>query len=346
MNDRDFEGGGRAAAPAGSDAPNPAAPNGVPPCDRERDPGTKARIGEQIRRERRAVLLVNSRSRRGKRFYRDTKRLLESRGISLDPKYSSLQTRNLSRVIADAIADGHRLIVIGGGDGTIASMLHHFVYCDAVLAILPLGTANSFARTLGIPLDLEPAVDVIVSGKVVDVDLGRIGQHYFSTVASVGLAARIARNMPVRLKKWLGRFAYPVVALAQLRRFGAFRCTVVANGRSTTVDALEVRIANGAYQGGVAVVQEASTESRDLVAHITTGRDVGKLLKVWLRLTAGVGVSSRDVQSVRSERFVVDAAPRQYVSVDGEAFIQTPFEACVAKQALLVMVPKDTRELE
>ena len=306
----------------------------------------KAQLEADLRKERRAVLLVNRRSRRGRKFYSAAKQLLENRGITIDPQYSSLEASDLPKLIASALAEGHRFIIVGGGDGTLAAALRHFAYRDVVLGILPLGTANSFARTLGIPVDLESAVDVLASGKVVDVDLGRIGEQYFSTAAAVGLAARIARHMPPRLKKWLGRLAYPVVALAQLRRYGAFRCTISANGSQTTLDALEVRVANGAYQGGLAVAHGASAESRDLVVQVTTGRSIRKLLSVWLRLAAGVRPEPDELQTFRSTRFYIDAVPRQHVSVDGDAFIQTPFEVSVADQALLVMVPRDTRELE
>ena len=306
----------------------------------------KAQLERDIKAVRRAVLLVNRRSRRGNQLYGDAKRLLEASGIELDPKYSSLAASRLSSLVADAIADGHRLIIVGGGDGTLSRVLPQFVHRDVALGILPLGTANSFARTLGIPLDMESAANVITSGKVVDVDVGRIGDAYFCTAASVGLAARIARHMPPRLKKWLGRMAYPLVALAQLRRFGAFRCTVTANGERMDVDALEVRVANAAHTGGVAVAREASAESRDLVAHVTTGRSIRKLLGVWLRLTAGVRPHPDEVRTIRSRRFAIDAVPAQHVAIDGEAFIKTPFEVSVAEQALFVMVPNDKHDLE
>jgi YegS/Rv2252/BmrU family lipid kinase len=311
--------------------------------DREQ---VKARLERDIKAARRAVLLVNRRSRRGKRLYRDAKRLLEARGIEVVPRYSALTATRISSLIARAVADGHRLILVGGGDGTLSNVLPQFVYRNVALGILPLGTANSFARSLGIPLEIEAAVNVAISGKLVDVDVGHIGEAYFCTVASVGLAARIARHMPRGLKKWLGRMAYPIVALAQLRRFGAFRCTVTANGESISVDALEVRVANEAYQGGIAAVPDASAESRDLVAHITTGRSVHKLLSAWLRLTAGVPPDTNHLTVIRSSRFTIDAQPRQYVAIDGEAFIHTPFEVRVAPQALLVMVPQDNYELK
>lgn len=305
----------------------------------------KALIDEKIKARRRAVLVVNKHSRRGKELHAEAKRLLEGRGIELDDRFSSPHQRDVCGGIPDAIKAGHRLIIVGGGDGTLSAAFSHIAKTEAVLGILPCGTANSFARSLGIPVDLDAAIDVIVSGKVVDVDLGRVGEHYFSTVASVGLAAKIARHMPRLLKKYLGRLAYPVVAIAQLRRFGAFQCTIVAPGQRHVVSALEVRVANAPYQGGVAVAKEADAESRDLVVKVTTGRSIGKLIRVWLRTTAGLSVDPEDVMVLRADRFSIDASPRQYVSVDGEAYIRTPFEACVAKQALLVMVPVDNREL-
>jgi YegS/Rv2252/BmrU family lipid kinase len=306
----------------------------------------KLRLEQEIKSRRRAVLLVNRRSRRGEQFYSDAKRLLESRGVMLDPQVPSPKASALPGLVSDAVEHGHRFIIVGGGDGTLAPVLGQLAYGNVVLGILPLGTANSFARSLGIPMDLESAVDVLVSGKVVDVDLGRIDDHYFATAASVGLAAKIARHMPPRLKKWLGRFAYPLVALVQLRRHGAFRCTIRSEQGEQTLSALEVRVANSPYQGGVAITQEASEESRDLVVQVTTGRSVRKLLRVWLRLTAGARPEPSDVQTFRGTKFFIDALPKQHVSVDGDAIGRTPFNAAVAQQALLVMVPRDQQDLE
>lgn len=309
------------------------------------EPARKALIEDEIRKRRRAVLVVNKRSRRGKELHARAQRLFESRGIELDDRFSSRDSSDVCAGIPEAIEAGHRLIIVGGGDGTLSAAFSHIAKTQAVLGILPCGTANSFARSLGIPVDLDAAIEVIVAGKVVDVDLGRVGDRYFSTVASVGLAAKIARHMPRDLKKYLGRLAYPIVAVAQLRRYGAFKCTIVASGEETVVSALEVRVANAPYQGGVAVAKEAGAESRDLVVKVTTGRSISKLIRVWLRTTAGLPVDPEDVMVLRAERFSIDASPSQYVSVDGEAYIRTPFEASVAKQALLVLVPPDNRKL-
>jgi diacylglycerol kinase family enzyme len=57
------------------------------------------------------------------------------------------------------------MVILGGGDGTLSKNVDHFLGSDTILAVLPLGTANSFARTLGIPLDLGGAIDMIANGR-------------------------------------------------------------------------------------------------------------------------------------------------------------------------------------
>jgi len=117
-------------------------------------------------------------------------------------------------------------VIVGGGDGTISSIVDYFAHQDVVLGILPLGTGNSFARTLGIPLTLEGAVDVIVHGKVADIDLGKVDQDYFANIASIGFSAEVARNSSNRLKKLLGPLAYGLVAVREFVRHRSFSCTL------------------------------------------------------------------------------------------------------------------------
>jgi hypothetical protein len=79
---------------------------------------------------------------------------------------------------------------------------------------------------------------------------------------------------------------------------------------------------------------------------VTTGRSIRRLLSSWLRLTAGLGPDPDHTLTYRSKSMLIDALPRQYVSVDGEAFISTPFQVDVAQQALLVMVSRLNHQLQ
>ena len=111
-------------------------------------------------------------------------------------------------MVREEMTKGRKFIILGGGDGSISSVVDHLAYASVVFGLLPLGTANSFARTLGIPLDLKGAIDVLVNGKVADVDLAKINEDYFANGSSIGMPAIVGRATPHSLKKWLGRGAY------------------------------------------------------------------------------------------------------------------------------------------
>src|SRR5699024_2395493 len=99
------------------------------------------------------------------------------------------------------------LLVLGGGDGTVSSVVDHLADELPVLGLLPLGTANDFARTLQIPTDLRRACEVIAGHRVVDVDLGLAEDNYFVNVASAGLSVAVTQGLSSRLKRRVGALA-------------------------------------------------------------------------------------------------------------------------------------------
>jgi diacylglycerol kinase family enzyme len=147
----------------------------ITPQDRESSDrrSEKDAIERDLRESRRAVLVVNTRSRRGAAIYSEAKTRLVQAGFVLDCAYPVPDPERLPGIVRE-IAKRRRFIIVGGGDGTISSVAPHCCYAGVALGLLPLGTANGFARALGIPLDLEGAIDVLVNGKLADVDLGRI----------------------------------------------------------------------------------------------------------------------------------------------------------------------------
>jgi YegS/Rv2252/BmrU family lipid kinase len=318
-----------------------AAPHGDPDRSSAGRVRRKAMLDEAIRAERGAVLVVNTKSRSGRDLYSEAKRLLTREGLRLEAAYPVRDPARLPEIVQAAITQGHKLIVVGGGDGTISSVVGHFAYRDAVLGILPLGTANSFARALGIPLDLAGAAAVLTGGgKVADVDLGRINGDYFANTAAIGLPARVGRAMPPGLKRWFGKAAYILTGAALFARHKPFRVVLTERRREIARidDALDILIANGPYQGGVKLADEASPESRDLVIRIVKGARKINLLRAWL-----CPASSRAADFTRLARasdVTIETEPPHYVSIDGEIVARTPVRVTVARQALLLMAPR------
>jgi diacylglycerol kinase (ATP) len=158
---------------------------------------------------RRATLVVNAGSRSGEQAFSQASELLRSFGVPIEEAYALHDPSRLPETVQRAVTEGSDLIVVGGGDGSVSSVVDFLVESEAVLGLLPLGTANDFARTLGIPTNLESACETIAHGEVVDVDLGLAGDDYFVNVASVGLGVEATRALSSALKRRAGALAIP-----------------------------------------------------------------------------------------------------------------------------------------
>ena len=100
---------------------------------------------------------------------------------------------------------GADLIAVGGGDGTLSEATHQLAHRDVCLGVLPLGTTNNFARSLGLPLHLPAALHILTEGKVADVDLGHVAGRHFANLTSLGLSVQVAQHVPHQLKRiWVG----------------------------------------------------------------------------------------------------------------------------------------------
>ena len=143
-----------------------------------------------------------------------------------------------------------------------------------MFAFLPLGTANSFARTLGIPLDLDGAVDVIAKGEARRIDVGCIDGDYFLNAAAIGLSPMSRGNGAARAQAQAR-----AARLSRLGRVVGGRNSALSASSWTTASArdrmwaTEVRIANGRFHGGLELVENADLDSGEIVVQAVTGRE-------------------------------------------------------------------------
>lgn len=287
---------------------------------------------------RQAALIVNGKSRKGREAFRDACRLLKGHGIELVSAKAVRDPSKLDDEVLAAVGSGVPMVIVGGGDGSISCSVDHVVGDGPVFAILPLGTANSFARTLGIPLDVESAVDVIANGQVRRIDLGMIDDDYFANCAAIGISPLIAETVPHGLKKRLGRPGYLAWAAVQMMRFKPFALTVSWDGGSERLSALEVRIANGAYHGGTELVQ-TDVENGEIVVQAVVGSTRTKLLWSWGLSLIGPGSARGTLREFRGKSFRVETDPPLPISIDGEVLAKTPITARVSERAIRMVVP-------
>ncbi|WP_454883731.1 diacylglycerol/lipid kinase family protein [Sphingomonas oryzagri] len=305
--------------------------------DEIRDPGAADAL------PRTAALLVNAKSRKGRKLFREACRLLEEAGVELSTAKAIRKPSTMPDRVKEVVASGAPMVIVGGGDGTISCSVDHLVGSDAIFAVLPLGTANSFARTLGVPLDLPGAVDVIASGRAKRIDLGMIDDDYFANCATLGIAPQIAETVPHGLKAWLGRPGYLLWAARQLWKFKAFRLTVDTGSKIETMDAVEVRIANGPYHGGVELVDEAAVDSGRIVVQVVTGETRGHLIRSWLLSVLRHRKRRKTTREYEGQAIRLSTDKPMPISIDGEVLAETPVTARIARRAIRVASPQPLR---
>ena len=288
---------------------------------------------------RQAALVINAHSRRGRARLREAVTKLQQAGIELTATYAVRNPNKLISTMREAVRSGAPMVIVGGGDGSLSCTVDEVVDRDVVFALLPLGTANSFARTLGIPLDLDGAIEVIATGRRRRIDLGRIDGDYFANCAAMGLSPMIGEGVPHKLKRYLGRFGYLLWAIYCLIRFRPF-CLTVDNGKETkSLWVTEVRIANGTFHGGVELIEQADVASGEIVVQAVTGRSSFRLIWDWFAKYWKLPARHAVTEEFHGRRLTIDARPRQRISIDGEVLARTPAVVEVAERAIEVVVP-------
>lgn len=301
-------------------------------------------------KQRPAAIIVNTRSRTGERVFFQALDRLQELGVPIGATYALRDPARLPETVREVldsgIGDGGRLI-LGGGDGTVSSVVDFLARRDVVLGLLPLGTANDFARTLEIPSDVDGACKTIATGKVVDVDLGVAGDNYYVNLASVGVGVGVTESLSPQLKKRAGAIAYPVAAMTAFFKHEPFTARLsFPDGDHEPIEyerLLQVGVGNGRfYGGGMIVATGSSIDDHTLdVYTIEVGRH-RDLFGIARYLKSGDFIQSANVSHHQTSRAILETDPNLPVNIDGEIVAHTPQNFTVARNALKVLVPQSS----
>jgi diacylglycerol kinase (ATP) len=294
-----------------------------------------------------AALIVNTRSRTGERAFFQALDHLQEMHVPLGVTYPIRDPARLPEVVQEVLGDGYEFLILGGGDGTVSSVVDFLADRGTLLGLLPLGTANDFARTLDIPEDIEEACKLIANGKVVDIDLGLAGDNFYVNVASVGLSVEATRALSPWLKKSTGPLAYPVAAIRAFLKHEPFSARLTfPEGDHEPVEydrLLQVAVGNGRfYGGGMIVALESGIDDKTLDIYAI---DLGRrrdLIGAVRYLKSGDFIKTDGVHNFRTPRVRLETDPDLPVNIDGEVVTRTPQNFSVAQNALNVLVLQDS----
>jgi YegS/Rv2252/BmrU family lipid kinase len=285
-----------------------------------------------------ATLIVNCRSGRSTSNAAELPGLLAERGIEVNAFCPVEGEVELRRSVKRAVKSGAKLVIVGGGDGSMTTAVDVLAKRDIVLGILPLGTGNSFARTLGLDDDLEKALDAIGEGRTACVDLGLVNGTYFANFAAIGLSAEIAESAPRSLKRAIGAAAYIVSGLVPFAKSEPFRVNVKWDGGKKRLETRQLVIASGRFFGHQPIAPDATAVDHHLAFFTTTGASHAEIVRMYLALSLGLQESLPDAVAFSARKIRVKTKPKQKISVDGNPLGKTPAKFSVVPRALHVIV--------
>lgn len=200
-------------------------------------------------RERKAMLILHGKQAMNEEV-RSAVGGLRERGWALDVRLT-WEAGDAQRLVTEALGAGFRQLVAGGGDGTLRDVAEAMAQAcpDASLALLPLGTANDFAKAAGIPLEPAAALDLLEQ-PARPVDLGKVGDQMFLNMATGGFGSQVTANTSEDLKKVLGAAAYLFTGLSRFSELQTASVALHGPDFHWQGELLALGIGNGRQAGG------------------------------------------------------------------------------------------------
>ncbi|MFD2237778.1 lipid kinase [Aureimonas populi] len=289
--------------------------------------------GEKL--PRRALLLLNKRARSGGASIEGALGVLR-RGLTLIEPSEGRPFEDLIREHRKSVD----LVILGGGDGTLNTAARALMETRLPFGILPLGTANDLARTLGLPQNIEAVAEVIVRGNKRAIDLGEVNGRLYFNVASIGFSASLAKNLTAEAKKRWGKLGYGIAAFNLLRQSQPFTVQIEHDGRMETVRTVQISVGNGRYYGGgMAVEQSAAPDDGALDVYSLEIDHWWELLALAPALRRGTQGNSRKVRTFRTAELKVQTRRPHDVNTDGDISTTTPAHFRIHRRAVDVFVP-------
>ena len=286
------------------------------------------------------TLLVNGRAREGEAQFARAGAALRAAGLAVAPRLvlSASHAEDLLRREVDA---GAPLVVVGGGDGTLSGAAGVLAGTETALGVLPLGSGNTFARSVGVPRDLAGAARVIAAGSARAVDVGLVNGRVFLNSVALGVSADLARELSPEIKERLGLLAWPIVGARELWRHRALDLTLEHGGERRRLRTHQLSLVNGRYLAGpLLATPDASVRDRTLDVLAFGGAGLPSLLlnAVGWALAARRGWPGVRLFGARRVRVELPQG-EAWLSADGEVLRVNALDISLWPGALRVMTP-------
>lgn len=220
-------------------------------------------------------------------------------------------------IATEAIVNGIKYVVAVGGDGSVNDIVKGIYGREAILGILPQGSGNGLARSLGIPLDIPQAIQAINRRQVQHIDVGMANEHLFISNAGVGFDALVSKKF--KDSRVRGLVSYGRIVLKEFWKYRERNWKIEIDGRSFTSTAFMVTVAN-ATQFGYNFKIAPQARLNDGLLDIVIVRKHPKALGLGITLKAFSGRihQSRYVDYYQGKRVKISHPELTYLQTDGD----------------------------
>jgi YegS/Rv2252/BmrU family lipid kinase len=252
--------------------------------------------------------------------------------------------------LAEKIAKGDaKIIVAGGGDGTVSAVAARVIKTDKILGILPLGTLNNFSKDLRIPQDLAEAVRVIAEGNTKQIDIGEVNGRIFVNNSSIGLYPGIVRRREKQQQR-LGRGKWRSAIWAawkMLMRSPFFAVRLETEKGKRIVKTPFVFVGNNQYEMDFFNIgRRARMDDGKLSVYFLHRSGRKGLFLLVFRTIFGRLRQTADFEEINTSEITIETRKKRIlVAFDGEVEkLETPLRYKIHSKALRVIVPPETAE--
>lgn len=241
-----------------------------------------------------------------------------------------------------AVERRYDLVVAAGGDGTINEVINGLAEQDhrPKLGIIPMGTTNDFARALCIPRDIKKAVDVILTGQSMLLDIGRVNDQYFMNIAGGGKLTELTYEVPSKLKTMLGQLAYYMKGMEMLPSLKPIRAKIEYDGNVVDEDIMLFLVSNTNSVGGFEkLAPDAKLNDGYFDLLILKKANLAEFIRIASLAIRGAHLEDSHVIYAKAQQIKVSTNEKMQLNIDGEFGGMLPGEFKNLQQHIEFFVP-------
>ncbi|NLW22002.1 MAG: diacylglycerol kinase family lipid kinase [Tissierellia bacterium] len=257
---------------------------------------------------------------RAKNLQGPIEKIMEDAGMEYEIVLTT-KPKDAIDITREKIKNGYKKIVAVGGDGTVNEVALGILEAGVgTLGIIPSGTGNDLARTLGIPFNLKEAINVIIKGNIKQIDVGTTNNNIFLNIGSVGFDAEVAKNTEVLKKRIRSGISYFLAIFVTLLKYKSIRAKLEIDKRIVDKDILLIAVGNGRYYGGGLKILPTAIPD-DGYLHVCLVNKISKLKLLVLFPSILIGkhiIFKKYVEILKAKEVKIIVENPTYLNVDGE----------------------------